>query len=749
MRRQEHRERLRRHLAVIHGSVLGGLALVVVATGLVTVDGQRLPHLLLGAGLVVLGLLTAFRGERAQHLLLSLPLAVAGALPAFAEAGDVSGPMTLTASFLNAVRTLPTARSVGVVAAASAAFFTVRIGSGVEVDAYLLGSYLLGVANTFVAGAFVASLERSADAMDEASAAAHAGSMRLAAQQARERAVEDARRVLHDEVLTALRAVADAPSPSVTTQADREGKVRALCRDAVAAVDEAERATESDEETWFDAGPRERRRSRAVPDVERWIKNVRRASPIDVRVALELDGVDWDLEPPVERAATRAVLEALRNAQRHGGVDRAELRIARDADRLLVIVRDDGRGFGADASEGVGITESIRGPVSAVGGAVRLSRPGVAGAWVELSLPLRPRDFDLLRRTYDLTLRAGAERRLMPDTMAPLVLVWVVIATAHAVMSDDPAPQLLLVVAAIGMSVLVTHRLQHAAPTRRWLMGVAAALLGLQALGLAMQPPGAMLDLRPWSIGTLAAPLLVLGFVLPARWSLALIAAHVVVVASAPVLDPGLSGGTVPSAAINAVVGIPLLTVALGVGLRRNAVVIERGRAAALASAAEVIHRRYASEVSSLHLDHTRRVVVPWLRDVAEGRVDVASDDVRRTARLMMLEARDDLHAPGFHSADQRAATTAFRAAGGVVDIRPGFAPGAHERLSGRLLRDLVDRLPGRHRVTVSPPGVARRAARVVVLPPPPEGLVGELADDPRLRVRGDELALEVEFEDR
>jgi hypothetical protein len=744
MGKQEHRERLRRYLALIHGVVLLGFALVVWSTGLSAAAGDlSRPHALLGSGLVGLAALTARRGERPDHLVPALLLTGGAATAPFTGAGDVSGPLVLTATFLCAVRTLRSVPAVLVVASATLLFLGVREATGSPVDLNLVGSLLLGVANTFVAGAFVQSLERSTEAMDRAEGEAREGNLRLAAQRARESAVSSTRQVLHDEVLSALHAIADPMSTeSGSGEVSRANAVR-MSQSAVAAVEDFELSLETP------SLPRPATSSAAAAGVESWIDGLRADSPLPFSVELDLAGAEWGLTSAQERAATRAALEALRNARRHAGASRAALTINREKEMLRVSVMDAGPGIPPGTPEGVGLTESVRGSVGAVGGEADVVS-GPHGTRIDLRFPpssLRPAG--RLARTYDLTIRAGAQQRLLTATMLPLGVVWILIGLSAALGSDTRTQQLALLVAATAANTAITLRLRRGALTGLSLSVIAVGLLALQALGLLLLPDGGLLDLRSWSVGFLASPLLVLCFVLPVRWGVALVGAHVLLILMAVRLDPALADGLFPVSAVNAVVGIPAITVLLGLGLRRNSVVIEQGRAATLGAAAELIHRRYASDVSSLHLDHTRRAVVPWLREVAEGRVDVTEDRIRQRARLLMLETRDDLHAPGFHSADQRAATTAFRADGGVVDIRPGFAPGAHDRLSGRLLHHLAARLSSHHRVTVSPPGEGRSTARLVVLPPPPEDVVGELTSDSRFTVRGDELALEVEFEDR
>ncbi len=107
-------------------------------------------------------------------------------------------------------------------------------------------------------------------------------------------------------------------------------------------------------------------------------------------LAVEVTAVDdpGRLSPDVVKAAVGAVGEALTNAAKHGGADRATVFVDPDDDSVEVSVDDDGAGFDLDAvPEGVGLSRSIRGRVQEVGGRVRVrSTPG-RGTEVVLTLP--------------------------------------------------------------------------------------------------------------------------------------------------------------------------------------------------------------------------------------------------------------------------------------------------------------------------------------------------------------------------
>ena len=80
----------------------------------------------------------------------------------------------------------------------------------------------------------------------------------------------------------------------------------------------------------------------------------------DVTVSLELAEVDEALDVEERLALYRIVQEALSNVLRHAGADRVGIELRRDAERLVLEVMDDGRGFdpeqvGNEGSPGLGL----------------------------------------------------------------------------------------------------------------------------------------------------------------------------------------------------------------------------------------------------------------------------------------------------------------------------------------------------------------------------------------------------------
>jgi signal transduction histidine kinase len=103
-----------------------------------------------------------------------------------------------------------------------------------------------------------------------------------------------------------------------------------------------------------------------------------------LRVELK-DGVGERLPDSVEAAAYFVVAEALTNAARHAGTDRAEVEVARRDGHLRVAVRDEGRG-GADPS-GSGL-RGLADRVQALDGELEISSPPGKGTRIVARIPV-------------------------------------------------------------------------------------------------------------------------------------------------------------------------------------------------------------------------------------------------------------------------------------------------------------------------------------------------------------------------
>ncbi|MFF3330509.1 sensor histidine kinase [Streptomyces sp. NPDC002888] len=109
-----------------------------------------------------------------------------------------------------------------------------------------------------------------------------------------------------------------------------------------------------------------------------------------LRVRLDTEGrTDGAEEPYVVTALVRAAHEALTNVLRHSGTREADLVVGGTAERLVVEIRDGGRGFDAEpAPDRMGVRGSLRARMEDVGGKADIrSAPG-RGTSVVLRWPV-------------------------------------------------------------------------------------------------------------------------------------------------------------------------------------------------------------------------------------------------------------------------------------------------------------------------------------------------------------------------
>ena len=118
------------------------------------------------------------------------------------------------------------------------------------------------------------------------------------------------------------------------------------------------------------------------------------ASKLAVLVEVVGGAGSMDLDPAVDDEVFRIVREALTNVRKHAGASRVTIRLAIDAQRLVVEVEDDGRGFdpaqvGVEASDWpqVGII-GMRKRAASLGGTVQWHAAPSGGTIVRVVIPL-------------------------------------------------------------------------------------------------------------------------------------------------------------------------------------------------------------------------------------------------------------------------------------------------------------------------------------------------------------------------
>jgi signal transduction histidine kinase len=122
-----------------------------------------------------------------------------------------------------------------------------------------------------------------------------------------------------------------------------------------------------------------------VPALRQRAATIRSADGAAMRISVEVPQALPELPAALETAAYRIATEALTNAARHSGSDRADLRITVDAGRLSVVVHDDGHN-GAAWTPGVGLS-SMRERAAEVGGTLTVTGSD-GGFAVHALLPL-------------------------------------------------------------------------------------------------------------------------------------------------------------------------------------------------------------------------------------------------------------------------------------------------------------------------------------------------------------------------
>ena len=97
-----------------------------------------------------------------------------------------------------------------------------------------------------------------------------------------------------------------------------------------------------------------------------------------------------ELPGTVSAAAYAIALEAIANAVRHAGAGRVDVHLRRLPTALQLTVTDDGHGFAAAVTHGVGL-RSMRARAQRLGGSFAIEPNRAGGTRVRASLPLGPR----------------------------------------------------------------------------------------------------------------------------------------------------------------------------------------------------------------------------------------------------------------------------------------------------------------------------------------------------------------------
>ncbi|MDO5494580.1 MAG: ATP-binding protein [bacterium] len=360
-------------------------------------------------------------------------------------------------------------------------------------------------------------------------------------------------------------------------------------------------------------------------------------------IRIDVVGDEVTLPPDVQRAFQRASLEAVHNVLRHSGTNEARVLVTHTGPRIVVTIRDRGRGFSpSQRSPGRGVAESIVARMSDVGGLGWISSEPGRGTMVRLEwAPQQPgENRPWLRATYGSASQVFGALLLMA---APLVVhnVWSTALHGHylaAPWAGWMASIAVLVVYAGAAFYGLRHGLTLLPSIGISVTAVGAILLN----GLAL-PPGNLNANHFWMAGG-ALPLALLQSLFRPRRAVFLTGASLVVATVAvlwvrgspgpfqvPVLDPPLNVLiTLP------ILLAPLLGVAACWAIR---VTLEHAAQHAMLSHETAVRNfdaalLHAAERQALHERTERRAqtVIDFVTAVGDGRLDPSDPLVRAQA---------------------------------------------------------------------------------------------------------------------
>jgi signal transduction histidine kinase len=121
-----------------------------------------------------------------------------------------------------------------------------------------------------------------------------------------------------------------------------------------------------------------------IPALKWQARELSKQTPMDVSVATELDSDD--LPDEYKTCIYRVVQEALHNCARHSRATTVRIRVEQHADRVMLIIQDDGQGFDVRHMKGLGLL-GIQERVAQLGGKCNVhSQPG-SGTILSVELP--------------------------------------------------------------------------------------------------------------------------------------------------------------------------------------------------------------------------------------------------------------------------------------------------------------------------------------------------------------------------
>lgn len=554
---------------------------------------------------------------------------------------------------------------------------------------HLAGGVVELVALVLTAVTILDGLLRAAERSDLRREQAQAAGLQEAAALSRHHELREIERLLHDEVLHALRGIIQTPAGAGLGSAQGT-----TCRRA---ADLLER--HSQEQPTSD-----------TDDLTRALEAVIRRSPLEVTAQLDAMRVPES----VATAVARAVGEALRNVERHAGVHAAVVRGSVGPHGTVTIeIIDRGRGFDATAraSRSWGLQRSVRERLTDVGGQVEVrSQPG-AGTSVSLSWDPRDNVPDL----YEAQVNLG---QVVSNATLPFALTPIPLALLMAQWTPQPGLALLtsaIVTAAGLLAIMELRRGNGMSTSMAWAVAViahAAMMLVILVFTVPDHPSSGM----AWLAAGVNALIML---VIVGRPISDGVSSGVTLVSVSVLFFVARFGGPVAagtfadtwSSHIVAIFGALVLRLAMDKLTAR----LQRSTMETWASDLRRVQVEARNRAVHEGLTRVHATVGRFLRSACDG--EPIDERTRRTARALEAEVRDELTFAGL-GADVRRALFELRISDWAVDLR--LSPAdllAHEEALVRLLTAL-SALGGRGHRTI----MSARQGRVQAVITDPDG---------------------------
>lgn len=374
----------------------------------------------------------------------------------------------------------------------------------------------------------------------------------------------------------------------------------------------------------------------------------------------------------VAEALAGAVGEALRNVHRHAGVDTATVLVRTSKGAVQVEVADRGAGFttAGPSFDTLGVGSSIIGRIADIGGAVSIASDDGTGTVVRLTWPAPAAAAAAVTTPDQLLDVAGTRTGTLWAVCVPQLIYSLVQGGLHHGDVGQPglafAGLLLVTVTTVGCVAILLRR-----PMHRWmslLLGV-SAVAAVVAGGWTLRST-TQLDVSYFAAGA-GAPAVCLMALFRPIWEsmvtaavvfLAVVALVLRVEGDWPAVGRALPAITASVIAVGAVLCVRLMLQAMGRDLWRDNEVQRQTTSlqAQLAVRESVIAGR---------LERVGQWTLPFLAGIADGSHDPHNPDVRQHASVLEAMVRDDIHLGTALNAQARSLIAACREAGGEVQF--------------------------------------------------------------------------------